>query len=206
MQVQTCIKGIQSESAPGSGDGLTWASAVHMVTSGQGILSRWWQAKGTITPAEIQAVLTEANLVGHLNNYAVYGPTSPFISLAAGFVQRNPRAAANRVYSAVDTGLRFATKYWQRPGALFYCWTPVAIDQAIEIAAVSEPVRDTLIYQGWMRYQHQGEITAKVAVPANQIERVEWWDGAQDRHQPVAVFSNPRFIEPQPLLNLREYF
>jgi hypothetical protein len=206
MQIQTCIKGIQGETYIGSGDGLTWVSAVAMITSGQGILSRWWQAKGLISPGEVQAVLTEANLVGHLDNYAAFGPTSPFISLAAGWVERDAKTSKNHRYSAVDTALRFATRHWKKPGALFYCWTPVSVDQAVEIASVSEPVRDTLIYRGWMRYQHQGEITAKVAVPANQISRVEWWDGSHDKKKPIDVFHNPNFVEPTSLINYREYF
>jgi hypothetical protein len=174
-----------------------------MVSSGTGILSNWWRTKGTIASHEIPVALTTANLDAHLHRYATYGAQSPFVSLAAGFVQRDRKGKISRVISALDIALGFATKNGTRPGALFYCWTIVGLGQSVEVSSVSEPVRDTLVYRRWSPYQHQGEVTAKLSIPANQIKRVEWWDmttGAIHR------YDNPSFISPHLLANYRDFF
>lgn len=206
MYVQKCIKGISGETRPGAADGITWLVAEDMIRRGTGILSNWWRNKGTIKPNEVQAILTSYNFDQHLHHYAAYGANSPFISLAAGFVQRDPRARVNDVYSAKDTALKFATKYWRRPGALFYCWTIVGTADAVEVSSVSEAVRDTLIYRRWSQFQHQGEITAKVGIPANQVSRVEWWDGSFSNVVPRHTFDNLGFVQPDALIGLREFF
>src|ERR1700692_50673 len=102
MHIQHCVKGIKGESSPGVGDGLTWSSAVAMISSGHGVYSNWWRGKGTITPPEIQAVLTEHHLDRHLHDYDVFGPQTPYISLAAGAVLRDPATMTNLIYDAVD--------------------------------------------------------------------------------------------------------
>src|SRR5580704_707371 len=178
MHIQHCVKGIKGESSTGAHDGLTWVSAVDMITSGGGIFSNWWRNKEEISPPEVQMVLTSDNLNRHLHDYDAFGDETPYISLAAGAVLRDPAMMTNLVYDAVDTALFFATDDWARPGALFYCWTVVGFHPAIPFEFVSEPVRDLLIYRGWSLFHNEGEIAAKVHIPANQIRRVEWWDSS----------------------------
>jgi hypothetical protein len=45
-----------------------------------------------------------------------------------------------------------------------------------------------------------------VQIPANQINRVEWWDGSLDKSGPIDTLVNPSYIDPAPVTNLRELF
>jgi len=205
MYVQKCVKGIagRTSSTP---HGLTWSEACDLLTTNRGLLSNWWRTKDTITPEEVADVLNETRLSQHLHDYDLVKDHTPFISLAAGAVERDRIARSNVVYSAIDTALLFATDNWATPGALFYCWVPTALNKAVALQAVAESVRDLLIYRTWSPYQLEGELAAKVHIPSNQIERVEWWDGSQDTAGPVRTFKNPNYMDPAPVTNLRELF
>ncbi len=206
MYVQWCVKGISSGADPYSPDMFDWDAAKNVLRSEEGIISNWWRKKGRISPNEVAGQLTENNLDRHLHDYGNFGPDTPFISLASGSVERDPILAGNFVYSAVDTALEFATDAWGRPGALFYCWVSVALNPAVEIQGVAEAVRDLNVYHRWSRYQLEGEITAKVHIPANQIKKVEWWDGSQSMTDPQDTFFNPSFVDPSVVTNVREFF
>lgn len=204
MYIQLCVKGIAGRTA--DLPGITETEAMLLAMTGAGITSNWWRNKGLITPQEIEAILTDENLDRHLHDYDNYGDETPFISLACGSVGRDVLARTNVIYSAIDTALMFATNSWSRPGALFYLWVPVSHRPAVALSSVAEPVRDLNIYQRWSPYQPEGEITAKVGIPANQIERAEWWDPTHDRYAPQHVWPNPTYMEPTPLSNIRELF
>jgi hypothetical protein len=206
MYVQWGIKGIAGTTTENSTNALTKDEAFGLVRSGEGIVSNWWRNKGTILANEVPTVLTERNLDRHLHDYANFGQQSPFISVASGCVERDSLLRRNTVHSAVDTALLFATDAWARPGALFYCWIPVGLNPAVEVSAVAEAVRDLNVYHRWSPFQLEGEITAKVQIPANQIRRVEWWDGAERTDEAVDTFINPRFVDPAPITNLRDLF
>lgn len=199
MYIQWCVKGIAS------GPGFGWPEAQHLITSETGILSNWWRARHGITPTEIAGVLNLANLYRHLNDYDVYGPETPFISLAAGAVERDAALGINTTHSAIDRGLWFATDFGKTSGALFYCWVPVGLNQAIEVSSVAEAVRDLHVYRDYLPYQLEGEVTAKVHIPSNQIAKVEWWNDFHDL-DPAHTFVNPLFVEPTPLTTLRDLF
>jgi hypothetical protein len=204
MHIQHCVKGIRGESSVGANDGLTWSGAVAMIASGGGIYSNWWRNKRNISPPEIQKVLTSDNLDRHLHDYAAFGGDTPFISLAAGAVVRDPALMTNQVYDAIDTALFFATDGGDCPGALFFCWTVVGFHPAVPLEFISEPVRDLLIYRGWSPYHDEGEIAAKVHISAHRIQRVEWWDPAISLMAPNNVWDNPEYRNPDPLLNERD--
>ena len=205
MYIQKCVKGIAGGKTS-SRHSLTWDEARAMLASNQGIQSNWWRTEGTITPAGVARVLNETSLNEHLHDYDVVRDRTPFISLASGAVERDRIARTNFVYSAIDTALLFATDGWARPGALFYCWVPTALNKAVEVETVAEAVRDLLIYRTWSPYQLEGELAAKVHIPSNQVERVEWWDGSRDRTHPIHVFNNPNYVDPAAVTNLRELF
>lgn len=205
MYVQRCVKGIVGQ-VDDDGEGISQVEAVSHVLNGLGLVSNWWRNKGLISPADIQDVLTEANLDRHLHDYDSFKADTPFISLACGAVERDALVQQNFVYSARDTALMFATEDWNRPGALFYLWVPVSYHRAVRLSAVAEPVRDINIYQRWSPYQLEGEITAKVGIPANQIEKVEWWDAAHSKMRPQFVHRNPNYVEPDALSNIRDLF
>ena len=141
-----------------------------------------------------------------MHDYENYGADSPFISLASGAVERDSGASRNYVYSAIDTALGFATAYWSRPGALFYCWVPTALNPAVEVQSVAETIRDLNVYHRWSRYQLEGEITAKIYIPANQISRVEWWDGSHSKSAPQHTYDNSGFVDPVVVTNVRDFF
>ena len=199
MYVQWCVKGI-------SGNAISKADAFNLVASGAGISSNWLRHKGSISPGEVSRVLNSNNLDLHLHDYATFGQQSPFVSLASGCVERDALLQRNVIHSAIDIALQFATDCWANPGALYYCWTPVGMNPAAEVAAVAEAVRELNVYHRWSPYQLEGEITAKVEIPANQIHRVEWWDASQSKNRAADTLPNPRFVDPGPITNLREMF
>jgi hypothetical protein len=205
MYIQRCVKGIVGR-VEDEGDGISKGEAANRALRGMGLESNWWRKRGVISPADIENVLTESNLDRHLHDYDAFKADTPFISLACGAVERDALVQRNFVYSARDTALMFATEDWTRPGALFYLWVPVSYHRAVPLSAVAEPVRDLNIYQRWSPYQLEGEITAKVGIPANQIEKVEWWDAAYSKTVPQTVYPNPTYVEPDALSNIRDLF
>ena len=203
MYLQRCVKGI----AGGDGvTGITQEQAKAVVTSAEGIPSNWLRKHGNTTPALVRDLLTEKNLNDHLHDYDQSGPCTPFISLACGAVERNILLHRNIAYSAVTTALMFATQDWQNPGALCYLWVPTSHDAVVPVASVAEPVRDLNIYQRWSPYQIEGEVTAKIHIAANQIEKVEWWDAKHSMSEPQTTWTNPDYIEPARVSNIRELF
>lgn len=206
MYVQWFAKGIGGRRDDEVGDLPTMNEAFDMVASAQGILSNWWRAKKQIRPDEVAQVLTETNLDRHLHAYSTYGNQSPFISVASGCVERDALLQQNSVYSAIDTALDFATDAWGRPGAVLYGWTIVGLNPAIRMESISESVRELNVYRRWSPYQLEGEITAKVHIASNQIERIEWWDPVTSRAAPAQIFHNADFEPPDPISNTRELF
>lgn len=203
MYIQWFVKGISGE--PGA---LDWQTAQDLLTNAHGIQCNWWRNKPgrTITTAEIDAVLTDNNLDRHVHDYVNFGSQTPFISVASGCVERDTLLSQNHVYSAVTTALDFATDAGRHPGALFYGWILVALNPAVRLSAVAEEIRDLNVYRRWSPFQLEGEITAKVHIPANQIEMVEWWDGGNGRTTLAGSFSNPGFVAPTPITNVRDRF
>ena len=204
MYIQQCVKGIAGELH--GRDGITEGEAKEIIVMGRGIFSNWWRKIGRISPEQVEDILTDHNLDRHLHDYDNFGGDTPFISLACGAVERDMLVRKNFTYSAVDTALMFATDDWSRPGALFYLWVPTSHNRATALSAVAEPVRDLNIYQRWSPYQLEGEITAKIHIPANQIEKAEWWDANYSTSKAKYVWPNPDFIEATPLSNIRELF
>lgn len=207
MYVQWFVKGIGSRDAAGN-PGLQWAEAKAMMLDGDGITSNWWRNKPDqcISPREVEAILTEHNLERHVHDYDGFGHETPFISVAAGSVERDALLRRNSVYSAVDTALDFATDAGNHPGCLFYGWIVTSLNQAVELSSVAEAIRDLNVYHRWSPFQLEGEVTAKIHIPANQIQRVEWWDLSSDTSAAQDSCINPRFVAPAPILNMREHF
>ena len=205
MYIQWFVKGICSVDSSGNSS-FDWNAAQDLIRTGQGIISNWWRNMGVISPPQVENVLTEPNLYRHLHDYQHFGPHTPFISVAAGCVERDALLARNSVYSARDTALEFATDFGRYAGALYFGWLPVSQNPAVPIQSVGEAVRDLNVYHRWSPFQLEGEITAKIHIPANQIERVEWWDKRRGRSRRVQSLANPRFVPPTPILNVRRVF
>ena len=212
MYIQWAIKGIW-----GGRDGLSDSDAKSLIDSDQGIQCNWWRAVHRISPPEIRSKLIPQNLSMHVNQYDATDPTTgmpfrkgtPFISLTSGCVERNIFFQTNTVFPAKATALAFATESGLHEGYLFYCWVIVGLNPAVEIEGVSEEVRELNSYRSYSAYQTEGEITAKIYIPANQIHRCEKYSvdrSGRPNMTPDWTHSNPKFSDPAPVTNLREAF
>lgn len=198
MFVQWCIKGVA-----GGDEGISDAEADAMTIHGGGILSNWLRMGGPADPADVRARLTPHALDRHLHDYDNFKHETPFISLTAGCVERDVVWQLNRLHEAQDVALRFATDWGRRPGYLFHAWVLVGLNPAVEIESVAEEVRSLNTYTRWSDYQLEGEITAKLQIPANQIERWERWEPSAGVPQFMRGRINLLFDPPQRLVNLR---
>lgn len=208
LYIQHCVKGISGS----ENGGLTWEDAQEIITCNKGIVSNLWRNHGMITPQTAAKVLNDKNLDRHLHNYATYQDETPFISLACGAVVRDRYDLFNRAtwrndsYPAIERALSFATNDWNHPGALFFLWVITSNNITTRLAAVAEPVRDLNIYRRWSPNQTEGEITAKIHIPANQIKKIEWWDGTHSTKRRQHILRNVNYFKPKLISNIRDFF
>jgi hypothetical protein len=214
MIVQWCVKGVRGRFPNEPSDiGLTENEAVDLVQNGHGIQCNWWRRVRWISPLQIRQKLTATNLDLHVNNYSAVRDDTPFISVTAGCVERSTYMRTNVIHMAEDTALAFATENGARPGFLFFCWLIVGLKPAVSVEAVAEEIRELNTYQSWSAYQTEGEISAKIHIPSNQIERIEWWaprNGSLERVRNTPdwdpAYFNPDFDPPSDVSNIRELF
>jgi hypothetical protein len=212
MIVQWCCKGIAN---------LDEAEARSILSQGSGLRCRSWLALPPGQPFPLGPNLkrlTERNLDLHINNYNFPDPvtgkpfheTTPFISLSAGCVERDVTIKTNVTHSALRTALDFATTdYTQRhrprcPGWIFYCYVLVGTNRAITINSVAEEYRELNHNRAFSAWQWQGEVAAKIHVPATQILcAVHWEPAGPDAVVPTDVLLNLTFTHPSALLDER---
>jgi len=213
IYIQTCIKGV---------NGITLEDAERII-SGDGINCNWWRSTNTISPREIKERLTEEELYLHVNKYGSPHPTrpdsvasqTPFISLTAGAVSRHILVRTNLIHHAAETALQFATNSGQYRGDcfLFYCWVVVGLRPAVPVRHLCEEVRELNTYRRYSAYQTEGEITAKINIPSNQIEAFEHYEivgppkGAftiLPRGEPV--YNKHDYMDPNMITNIRQAF
>ncbi|MFF7767434.1 hypothetical protein ACFZC7_13115 [Streptomyces massasporeus] len=206
MIVQWCIKGL---ALPGDDE------ARALIDGRSGISSRWLLKYGRVSLAEFATKLTEQNLDRHVNHFERKDPAtglpfceeSPFISLSCGTVERDAVAKTNFVHTARHTALWFGTQFGARREAYLYtCWVVLAPRSAVSVHGVAEEIRDLNTYRRYSPFQTEGEVTAKVYVPATQVRSCEkWtWDHGEKRLRKEWDYLNPHFTEPEALSNVRE--
>ncbi|MET8678815.1 hypothetical protein ABZW18_14860 [Streptomyces sp. NPDC004647] len=189
--------------------------ARRLIDSQDGLVSRWWLKHNPLPLNQVPGKLTEQNLNLHVNHFETIDPTtglpfceeSPFISLACGTVERDAMAKTNFVHTARHTALWFGTRFGaERVAYLYTCWVILAPRSAVEVQGVAEEIRDLNTYRRYSPYQTEGEVTAKVNVPANQIRSCEkWvWDRPAGDMQRQWEYLNTDFTEPEALSNVRE--
>lgn len=209
MYVQRCAKGIAARTVNNS-SGIDDAEAISIIDDQEGILCNWWRNKGTITPAEIFQKLNSHNLDRHVHDYPRFSRDTPFISLAAGATERDKFLRTNHLYPAEQTAVAFATNNGQHDGYVFFLWVVVGINAAVEAEHVAEEIRNLSVYRRWSPFQLEGEVTAKIHIPAIQIQRVDKWEGRSGVVQPADrtlwPHVNPDFREPDLLANIRELY
>jgi hypothetical protein len=209
MMIQRVLKGIC---------GLTDAD-VTPILDGAGIRSNWWRWKGTIEPSEVIDQLTAANVDRHLNCYTAtdplsglpYGRVTPFISTTAGAVVRDARGAVNLQYSAIDVAVYFATDAYRSPGWVFFGYLFAVGRPSVPHRAFAEEVRELHVYTHFLPYQPEGELVAKIHIPATQLERaVEYLPTVGDDGYPAApavgrtLINSRCYQRPDAIVNLRE--
>lgn len=191
MIVQRCLKGVH-----GIND-----DAARQMLGGGGIQCNWWRDVGKISPQQVRQKLTARAVDLHVNNYDAVINDTPFISLTAGCVSRDQYMRTNIVKSARNTAIEFATDGGKGEGYVFYCWLLVGLNPAPEVEGVAEEVRELNTYRNYSAFQTEGEVTAKVIVPANQIEGVEKVDLSGGH---ISWTGNPDFSPPNRVTNFRD--
>ncbi len=211
MYIQTCIKGV---------NGISSAHAKAII-NGRGLACNWWRNERNISPAQVDERLTAAELDLHVNSYGQQHPTragtvrkqTPFISLTAGAVERSVFLRTNLVHPAHRTALFFASDFGRLRGDcfLFYCWVMVGLRPSVEVKGLAEEVRELNTYRRYSAFQTEGELAAKIEVPARQIHRYERYHISTGRAGRLR-FSigeteiNPSYVDPRSVVNLREAF
>lgn len=193
MFVQHCVKGVH---------GISDDTAQAMLDN-DGIQSNWRRDATLFDPDDVRTRLTEAALDRHIHDYDAVRAETPFISLAAGAVSRVIWLRTNTVHSAIDTAIEFATDGGMGDGHLIYCWVIVGLNPAVEVEALAEEVRELHTYRRYSQYQTEGEITAKIAIPANQLQGFERVDASGRRSGWTA---NATYTPPDRLAALRDLF
>lgn len=210
MIFQKILKGVS---------GLSDQQAEDMLRQ-NGIICRWWERVGQITPPGIQDKLTEANLYWHLERYNDIHPDTgrpfhedtPYISTTAGSVQRDAANTRNILFPPLMTALAFATRWFSQSGHIFYGYVYVLGKQSVPLMEFAEEVRELNIYTSWLKYHSEGEIVAKIIIPSSRLRRVERYDPQESldslrrgiRPAPAWCADNANFCPPEDYSNVRE--
>lgn len=211
MYIQTCVKGVSDISSVQAKE----------IINGRGLACNWWRHERHISPSQIDERLTAAELDLHVNSYDQQHPSrtgivsteTPFISLTAGAVERSVFLRTNLVHPAHRTALFFASKFGSLRGDcfLFYCWVVVGLRPSVEVKGLAEEIRELNTYRRYSAFQTEGELAAKIEVPARQIHRYERYSISQSRAgRPLFSLAetavNSSYIDPHSVVNLREAF
>lgn len=199
MLIQWCLKGIPERlgepGEPDFGDAEARA-AVDRV----GLRSTWLRRQGGAAsglPSLAQPVLSQPALDAHVNGFAPGAPT-PYLSLSAGATEIDPVSGAALRTSALQTALGFATGNGRCDGYVFRLWTLVSPKPAAELAGFAEEVRDLNLFRQFTPWHHEGEIAAKLYVPARQIESVTKYSAGLAPLWSPPAYGNPAvFVPPE---------
>jgi hypothetical protein len=203
MMVQWCVRGLSLDDND---------AAKSIIDAQQGLWCQWWRNATSMPPFDqIPAKLTADNLDRHVNHFTAIDPATsrpfneatPFISLSAGTIERNTVLATNVARRARYWALYFGSECNTKDVAyLFLCWLVVAPRKSVAVKAVAEEVRDLHVYRSYSHFQQEGEITAKLEVPANQIKHCEKWEKISGSFRRTWTYDNPIFTSPQTLSNI----
>jgi len=212
MIFQRILKGIQGVS-PGEARGIL---------DGGGLVCNWWRAVNPLPESEIPQRLTEENVFRHLSGYynpdpttgLAFGERTPFISTTAGTVERDPAASVNVTFSAFITALSFATHGFRKSGVVYYGYLNILGRRAIRLREFAEETRNLHEWTDFQPYHQEGEIVAKINIPAPHLEKAEGYDGPKARAEwqhgslptPTWTEVNDRYyVPPEDICNIRDY-
>jgi hypothetical protein len=138
-----------------------------------------------------------------VNAYATVAAKTPYLSLSAGVVERNPATRTPIRLRAWPTALDFATQGGTADGYVFECWVQLPGNPAPELPGFGEEVRNLNLHGRFARWHHQGEITAKLVVPPRQIRRVLKFTLSLKHLSFGGGTLNPQFVPPERISNIR---
>lgn len=144
--------------------------------------------------------LSEDHLYGHVTDYAAHGVDSAFVSLTAGTRGTGDAGGFFRPFQAWETALRFATRGGVG-GVIFEGWVVVLGTPAWHVVGVAEDIRDRHVYPRFNSFWAQGEVTAKLLVPGQQISRATLVDSNMT---PIETFHNQNAMDPAQFSNVRD--
>jgi hypothetical protein len=204
MMIQWCIKGLNLRDD---------AAAKKIIDERQGLLCNWWRDAHRIRPDQVREKLVPNNLEMHVNQFERPDPATgrpfnevtPFISLSAGTIERDAVMATNVAHRARRTAMYFGSDFnAESDSYLFLCWLVVAPRRAVAVEGVGEEVRDLNVYRRYSAFQTEGEVTAKIQVPCNQIKQCEKWSmSPAGQLSQQWAYRNPAFTRPEALSNIR---
>jgi hypothetical protein len=196
MFIQWCLKGIRSR-PPSFGD-LEAFSLLDI-----GILSNWLLHSSTMPIVKAlvtaQGLLSQHALLTHVNQYSTVVNTTPYVSLSAGVILRDA-VLGRRVHPAWKSAVDFATARGKVPGYVYRVWTVVTPKPSPKLINLSDEIRNLNLFRDAWKWQHQGEITAKLVIPSSQIQSVT----KVNANGSLAGIqgTNPNFVDPQTICNL----
>ena len=199
MLVQWCLKGIPQTTAFDD-------AAAQLALTSVGLTSNWVRRNAGVNLdaglVSAHQALSDSALAAHVNAYASAGATSPYLSLTAGVVERDPRTRKAIPHPAWTTALDFATEGGHSDGYVFECWVQLPGNPAPELPGFGEEVRDLNLQPRFAWWHHEGEIAAKLVVPARQIRCVMKYTSTQVL---ISVTLNPDFVPPERISNIRGF-
>ena len=110
------------------------------------------------------------------------------------------------------TALQFATANFTTRGFIFYAYLITLGKKAIPLIQFAEEVRELTSHHYNLPYNREGEILAKITIPAPQIEKAEEYDGATALRQlrtgklpsPLQTIHNGNYAAPDKYFNIRQ--
>lgn len=200
MLIAWCLKGVAESANFGDADAKA-------ALGGPGLSATWLRNSAryqSTLPADTHPLLSQAALDAHVNAFVAAGGSTPYLSLTAGCRERLLTAGGGfslQTYPALDTALFFATNDGQNHGYVFRLWVLVAPKPAPELPGFGEEVRSLLSSPQNLAFHHEGEIAAKLYVPARQMKSVTRYfaDLSEDWTE-----TNPDFVEPERISNVIE--
>jgi hypothetical protein len=194
--IQWCLKGVRQTN-------LFNINEANAALASEGLLSSWVRgATGTGAsnfPSASAPHLSQAKLDAHVNNFGVAASATAYLSLSAGCRERDPTRSFAVTYPAWKTAQAFATNWGQGKGFVFCLWLLVAPKPAPELPGFGEEVRSLLASPQFVTYHHEGEIAAKLYVPAKQISG---WVLYDEDLNVIGSNQNVDFVSPDRISNV----
>jgi hypothetical protein len=173
------------------------------VLSSEGLRASWVRGATGTSASDFASAsaphLSQIGLDSHVNNFVASASTTAYLSLSAGCRERDPTRLSVLTYPAWKTAQAFATNWGRSDGFVFHLWVLVAPKPAPELPGFGEEVRSLLASPQFVTYHHEGEIAAKLYVPAKQISG---WTLYDSNLNVVCARANTDFVPPDRISNV----